>query len=154
MPWSIRVADWPTGCREGGGGGWTRRMRIERGKSQRQSNEFVSSAFNRHNRVAEKKRGNRKMRATENWEDERQRYVTLTKRPESLTEKASGGIDNDANTSPSFPSSFSFLSISLLCSSFTLRSAYLFNKFSSPFLLLLIFFCHVLLILVLLLLDA
>lgn len=48
------------------------------------------------------------MRATENWEDERQRYVTLTKRPESLTEKASGGIDNDANTSPSFSPLFFF----------------------------------------------
>ena len=47
------------------------------------------------------------MHITENWDDERQRYVTVTKRPESLTEKASGGIDNDANTSPLL---FSFLS--------------------------------------------
>ena len=35
----------------------------------------------------QKRDGVTEMRTTENREDERQRYVTLTKRPESLTEK-------------------------------------------------------------------
>ena len=87
-------------------GGWIRRMRNERGEcGKSQMNSFHQLLTG--TKELQKRNGVTEMHITENWDDERQRYVTVTKRPESLTEKASGGIDNDANTSPLL---FSFLS--------------------------------------------